>query len=59
MAEYLVMVGIENDETKARFEPGETCTDQDFSADVIANWLDAGVLKAKPKAQKIMKGKEE
>lgn len=37
--EYLVLIPCRSDETGRAFEPGETVTDEDFPAAVIANWL--------------------
>ena len=47
MPSYKVLVGIENDRTGKRFEPGDVCTNKDFSKAVIKNWLEIGVLEKK------------
>lgn len=42
MEKYIALVGCEN--AKKRFEPGEVVNSKDFSAAVIKNWLEIGVL---------------
>lgn len=51
---YMCIVGCENDKTGKRFEPGDTVSDKDFSPEVIANWLEIGVL-AKPDSAIVVK----
>ena len=54
MALYKVLIGCQNDRTGKRFEPGDVCTDKDFSKAVIKNWLSIGVLEEKaPRRKKI------
>lgn len=44
MAEYVATTGLTNDATGARFEQGAEICETDFPADVIANWIEIGVL---------------
>jgi len=46
MEKYIALVGCEN--AKKRFEPGEVVNSKDFSAAVIKNWLEIGVLEIAP-----------
>ncbi len=46
MPTYTVLIGCQNDVTRARFEPGDTATENDFTAEVIHNWVEIGVLVA-------------
>ncbi len=43
---YKVLIPCRNDKTVKSFAVGDTVTKDDFSAAVIKNWLDIGVLKA-------------
>ena len=55
MALYKVLIGCQNDRTGKRFEPGDACTDKDFSKAVIKNWLEIGVLEDKATRKKKVK----
>ena len=55
MALYKVLIGCQNDRTGKRFEPGDTCSDKDFSKAVIKNWLKIGVLEDKATRKKKVK----
>lgn len=41
---YTATVGLTNDKTGKRFEPGDTVKDTDFPKPVIKAWLDRGHL---------------
>ena len=41
---YVATVGLTNDKTKKRFEPGDVVTSKDFPKGVIAAWLKRGHL---------------
>ena len=42
---YIATVGLTNDKSKKRFEPGDTVTDKDFPKYIIEGWLKRGHLK--------------
>jgi len=44
MNEYTVIVGVESDKRKKRFEPGDVVNEKDFPKSVIENWVKKGVL---------------
>lgn len=50
MTDYLVLIPCRNDNTGARFEPGDVVDESDFPAAVIDNWLtiDPPVLMENP-----------
>jgi len=57
---YIAKVGLSNDKTGKRFEPGDKVTDEDFSRAVIENWLEIGALipdssKPEPKKKKAVR----
>ena len=41
---YEVVMGIEDDNLGKRHEPGEIVSLEDWPAEVIAQWLEAGVI---------------
>lgn len=41
---YIATVGLTDDKTGKRFEPGDKVTDKDFTKSVIAAWLKRGHL---------------
>lgn len=41
---YIATVGLTDDKTGKRFEPGAKVTDKDFTKPVIAAWLERGYL---------------
>ncbi len=44
MTHFRVLIGCEDDHTGKRFEPGDTCTEADFSEGAIEGLIQAGAL---------------
>lgn len=58
MSKYKVLRDIENDKTEKQYKPGDIISSRDFTKDVIAHWLDKGILEMVVTTTK-SKGKEE
>jgi hypothetical protein len=45
---YIAKVGLANDATGMRYQPGAMIVDGDFPADVIVAWLEDGTIEPAP-----------
>ena len=46
MTKYKVLIECRSDKSGKTYQPGEVITGREFPKDVVANWLEIGVLKA-------------